>query len=183
MVPTLWLPILLSAVIVFIASAIIHSVLPIHKNDYRRLPEEERVRDAIRAAGATPGRIYHFPYTSHKEMKSPEMVEKFKRGPVGMLTVVPSGPPTKKYLGQWFLYCVVIGIFVAYVTGRTRGPGTQYLEIFRVAGPTAFLGYAAAPIHDSIYKGRPWDVTLKHVFDGLIYALLTAGTFGWLWPR
>jgi hypothetical protein len=186
MVPitALWLPILLSAVIVFVASSIFHMLLPIHKSDYRKLPEEGRVLDALRAAGVTPGRTYHFPYTTHKEMKSPEAVERFKRGPVGLLTVIPSGPPAMgKYLGQWFLYCVVIGVFVAYLTGRTLNPGTPYLEVFRVAGTTAFLGYAVAQIQDSIWKGQSWSVTLKHVFDGLIYGLLTAGTFGWLWPR
>jgi len=186
MVPitALWFPILLSAVIVFVASSVIHMVLPIHKSDYRKLPEEDRVLDALRAAGVTPGSVYHFPHTTHKEMKSPEAVERFKRGPVGLLTVIPSGPPAMgKFLGQWFLYCVVIGVFVAYLTGRTLSPGTRYLEVFRVAGTTAFLGYAAAQIQDSIWKGQTWSVTFKHVFDGLIYGLLTAGTFGWLWPR
>jgi len=186
MVPitALWLPILLSAVIVFVASSIIHMVLPIHKSDYRKLPEEDRVLDTLRAAGVTPGPVYHFPHTTHKEMKSPEAVERFKRGPVGLLTVIPSGPPAMgKFLGQWFLYCAVIGVFVAYLTGRTLIPGTRYLEVFRVAGTTAFLGYAAAQIQDSIWKGQSWSVTFKHVFDGLIYGLLTAGTFGWLWPR
>jgi hypothetical protein len=161
-----------------------HMVLPIHKSDYRKLPEEDRVLDTLRAAGVTPGRTYHFPYCTHKDMKSPEAVERFKRGPVGLLTVIPSGPPAMgKYLGQWFLYCLVIGVFVAYLTGRTLSSGTQYLEVFRVAGTTAFLGYAVAQIQDSIWKGQSWGVTLKHVFDGLIYGLLTAGTFGWLWPR
>jgi hypothetical protein len=186
MVPisALWLPILLSAVIVFVASSIIHMVLPMHKSDYRKLPDEGRVLDALRAAGVTPGPAYHFPHTTHKEMKSPEVVEKFKRGPVGLLTVIRSGPPAMgKFLGQWFLYCVVISIFSAYLTGRTRAAGTHYLEVFRVAGTTAFLGYAAAQVQDSIWKGQPWSVTLKHVVDGLIYGLLTAGTFGWLWPR
>ena len=186
MVPitALWLPILLSAVIVFVASSIIHMVLPIHKSDYRKLPEEDRVLDTLRAAGVTLGRTYHFPYCTHKEMKSPEAVEKFKRGPVGLLTLIPNGPPAMgKYLGEWFLYCLLIGVFVAYLTGRTLSPSTQYLEVFRVAGTTAFLGYAVAKIQDSIWKGESWSVTLKHVFDGLIYGLLTAGTFGWLWPR
>jgi len=186
MVPitALWLPILLSAVIVFVASSIIHMALPIHKSDYRKLLEEDKVLDAIRAAGVTPGPVYYFPHTTHREMKSPEAIERFKRGPVGLLTVIPSGPPAMgKYLGQWFVYCVVISVFVAYLTGRTRSPGTAYLEVFRVAGTTAFLGYAAAQIHDAIWKGQTWGVTFKHVFDGLIYALLTAGTFGWLWPK
>ena len=186
MVPitALWLPILISAVIVFVASSIMHMMLPIHKSDYRKLPEEDRVLEAMRSVGVSPGRVYFFPHCSHKEMKSPETIERFKRGPVGLLTVMPSGPPAMgKYLVQWFLYCVVIGIFVAYLTGRTRVPGTPYLEVFRVAGTTAFLGYGAAQIQDSIWKGQSWGVTLKHLIDSLIYALLTAGTFGWLWPK
>jgi hypothetical protein len=186
MVPitALWLPILLSAVIVFVASSILHMVLPFHKSDYRKLPDEEKVVDALRAAGVTPGPVYHFPHTTHQEMKSPEVVEKFKRGPVGLLTLMPSGAPAMgKYLVLWFLNCVVVGIFVAYLTGRTRVSGTQYLEIFRVAGATAFVGYGVGQLQDSIWKGQTWGVTAKHVFDGLIYALLTAGTFGWLWPR
>jgi len=186
MVPltALWLPILVSAVIVFVASSIVHMLLPLHRSDYRKLPEEDKVLDALRAAGVTPGRVYHFPFCTHKDMKSPETAAKFKRGPVGLLTIIASGAPAMgKYLTQWFLYCVLIGVFVAYLTGRTRSAGTEYLEIFRVAGTTAFLGYAAAQIQDSIWKGQTWGVSFKHVFDGLIYALLTAGTFGWLWPR
>jgi hypothetical protein len=186
MVPitALWLPILLSAVIVFIASSIIHMALPIHKSDYRKLPEEDKVLEALRAAGVTPGRAYHFPFCTHKEMKSPEVVEKFKRGPIGLLTVIPSRVPAmRKFLGQWFLYCVVVSFFTACLTGRTRPAGAEYLEVFRVAGTTAFLAYSGAIAQDSIWKGQTWGVTLKHVVDGLIYGLLTAGTFGWLWPK
>jgi nucleoside recognition membrane protein YjiH len=183
-IAALWLPILLSAVIVFVASSIIHMLLPLHKSDYRKLPEEEKVQEALRSAGVTPGRVYFFPHCSHREMKSPATVEKFKRGPVGHLTIIPSAPPALgKFLAQWFLYCIVVGVFVAYVTGRTRLPGTNYLEVFRIAGTTAFLGYSIALIQESIWKGQTWGVTFKHIIDGLIYALLTAGTFGWLWPR
>jgi hypothetical protein len=186
MVPiaALWLPILLSAVIVFVASSILHMVLPLHKNDYRKLPEEDKVMDALRSAGVTPGRVYHFPHCTHKEMKTPEATEKFKRGPVGLLTVIPSGAPSMgKYLGQWFAYCLLVSYVVAYLTGRTLGPGMNYLVVFRVAGTVGFLAYGVGQIQDSIWKGQDWGVTLKHVADGLIYGLLTAGTFGWLWPR
>jgi hypothetical protein len=186
MVPisALWMPILLSAVIVFVASSILHMVLPYHKSDYRKLPDEDRVVDALRAAGVTPGPVYHFPHTTHKDMKSPEVVEKFKRGPVGLLTVIPSGPPAMgKYLGLWFVYCVVVSVLVAIVAGTTLRPGTSYLLVFHLTGLAAFLAYGVGQLQDSIWKGQTWGVTFKHVVDGLIYALLTAGTFGWLWPR
>jgi hypothetical protein len=183
-ITALWLPILLSAVIVFVVSSLIHMILPLHKNDYRKLPDEEKVMDALRSAGVTPGRMYIFPYTTHKEMKLPEAREKFKRGPIGGITIRPTGVPgMAKFLIQWFLYCIVVGIFVAYLTGRTRAAGAPYLEVFRVAGASAFLAYSVALIQDAIWKGEDWGVTFKHVVDGFIFALVTAGTFSWLWPK
>ena len=186
MVPihALWLPILLSAVIVFIASSILHMVIPLHKSDYRQLPDEEKVSDVLRSASVTPGPVYAFPHCTMKDMKSPATIEKFKRGPVGFLTIRPSGPPAiGKNLVQWFVFSLVVSVFVAYITGRTRTPGTDYLEVFRVAGCTGFMAYGLGQFMDSIWKGQTWGVTIKHVIDGLIYGLLTAGTFGWLWPR
>jgi hypothetical protein len=186
MVPlsALWLPIVLSAVIVFVASSIIHMVLPIHKSDYRKLPDEEKVLDTLRAVGITPGRTYHFPHCTHQDMKSPEMTEKFRRGPIGLMNVMSSGPPAMgKFLGLWFVYCIVIAFFVAYLTGHVLPPGTPYLEVFRVVGTAAFLGYGLGHLQDSIWKAQTWGVTIKHVIDGLIFGLLTAGTFGWLWPK
>lgn len=179
----LWLPILLSAVIVFVASSILHMVLPYHHGDYKRLPDEEKVREAMRSAGVQSG-LYMFPFCTHKDMKSPESVAKFTQGPVGMVTVIPSGPPSMaKYLVMWFVYCLVIGFFVAYLTGHTVTRGSGYLAVFRVAGTAAFMAYGLGLLSNGIWKHLPWPMTFKEVFDGLIYGLLTAGTFGWLWPR
>jgi len=179
----LWLSIVLSAVIVFVASSIMHMLLPYHKSDYRQLPDEDKLLAVLRGAGLKPG-LYHFPYCSHKDMKSPAVMEKFKQGPVGMLTLFPSGPPAMpKFLGMWFAYCLVIGFFVAYLTGRTVAPGANYLAVFRVAGTAAFLAYGLGNLSNGIWKGQPWGVTLKEVIDGLVYALLTAGTFACFWPR
>jgi hypothetical protein len=179
----LWLPILLSAVIVFVASSIMHMVLPYHKGDYRQLPEEDKVVASLRGVGLTRG-LYIFPFCTHKDMKSPAMQEKYKQGPVGMLTVFPSGPPAMpKFLVQWFVYCLVIGFFVAYLAAHTIQPGAHYLAVFRVVGTAAFLAYGLGNLSNGIWKGQPWGMVIKEVFDGLIYGLLTAGTFGWLWPR
>ena len=180
----LWLPIPLSAVIVFFASFIMHMVLSYHKSDYRKLPDEDCVTDAMRSADVTQGPAYFFPYSSFEEMKSASMIEKFKRGPVGLLNVLPSGPPAMgKKLLLWFLYCVVIGIFAAYLSSRTLTAGAAFLPVFRVVGVAALLGYGAAHAQESIWGGRSWVVTFKHLFDSLIYALLTAAIFAWLWPK
>ena len=180
----LWIPILVSAVIVFVASSVIHMALPYHKSDYRKLPNEDKAMDALRSESLAPG-TYHFPHCGdHKQMNAPEFVDKLKRGPVGLLTIMPTGPINMgKHLGSWFIFCVVISAMTAYLTGRTVAMGAPYLVVFRVAGTAAFLGYGAAHLSDSIWKGQLWSTTFKHVFDGLIYACLTAGTFGWLWPR
>jgi hypothetical protein len=179
----LWLPILLSAVIVFIASSVIHMVLPYHRSDYRPLPDEEKLLSVLRAANLTHG-LYHFPFCTHKDMKSEAVQAKFKQGPVGLLTVFPSGPVNmSKFLGLWFVYCLLIGFFVAYLAGHTVAPGTPYLGVFRVVGTAAFLAYGLSVLSNGIWKGQPWSNVLKEAFDGLVYALLTAGTFGWLWPR
>jgi hypothetical protein len=179
----LLLPMLLAAVIVFVASSIIHMVLKYHQSDYRQLPEEDKILAALRPAGLQKG-LYVFPYSTHKDMKSPSIQEKYKQGPVGMLTVFPSAPPAMpKFLGLWFAYCLLIGLFVAYLTGHTVAPGARYLAVFRVAGTAAFLAYGLGPLVNGIWKGQPWSMVFKEAFDGLVYALLTAGTFGWLWPH
>jgi hypothetical protein len=184
MVPltALWLPILLSAVIVFVASSVMHMLLPYHRSDYQQLPHEDRLRAAMREAGLKRG-LYMFPFATPKEMKSATIIDKFQQGPVGTMTVVPDGPPAMpKYLAMWFVYCLIIGYFVAYLTGRTVAPGANYLVVFRVAGTAAFLAYGLGNLSNGIWKNQPWSVTLKEVVDGLVYGLLTAGCFGWLWP-
>jgi hypothetical protein len=186
MVPlmALWVPILLSAVIVFVASSILHMVLPFHAGDLRRVPKEDEVMERLRAFNIPPG-DYGMPRAgSMKDMNSPEFVEKMKRGPVVFMTVVPNGPPSMaRSLALWFLYSVVVGIFAAYITGRALGPGAHYLQVFRFAGATAFIGYSLALAQHSIWYHRNWGTTIRSMIDGLVYGLLTAGTFGWLWPR
>ncbi len=181
---SLWLPILLSSVFVFIVSSLIHMALPWHKGDYAQVPDEGKVLDALRPFGIPPGDYMVPRPSSMKDMGSPEFRDKLNRGPVMVVTVLPNGRPAMgRNLVLWFLYSVVIGVFAAYVAGRALPAGARYLSVFRFAGVTAFLGYALALWQQSIWYRRAWGTTLKGTIDGLIYALLTAGTFGWLWPR
>ncbi len=181
---SLWLPILVSALFVFLVSSVLHMVLTYHRTDYKQLPREVETLEALRAAALAPG-FYFFPYcASPKEMGNPEVQKKFEQGPVGMMTVMPSGVPTMgKQLAIWFGFCLLVGVFAAYLAGRTLAAGTAYLAVFRVAGCTAFLAYGVGQIVESIWHGRPWSNTFRALFDGLVYALVTGGTFGWLWPR
>ncbi len=183
-IPSLWLPILLSAVFVFIASSLVHMVFRYHSNDLKKLPDEEATVDAIRKLNIPEGQ-YIIPHAgSMQAMNSPEFQEKVKKGPRAILTIWPGGNPSMApYLIQWFIYSVVVGIFAAYVAGRALEVGAHYLAVFRFVGVTAFTCYAIANWQESIWYKRAWSVTMKNTLDGLFYALLTAGTFGWLLPR
>ena len=180
---SLWLAMVLSAVIVFIASSILHMVLTYHRSDYTQLPDEDKFLAAVRPANLKRG-LYVFPYCLPKDMKSPAMIEKYKQGPVGFLMIMPSGPPAMpKFLAQWFGFCLLVSFFVAYLAGHTVAEGARYLAVFRVAGTAAFMAYGMGNFVNGIWRGQTWSTVTKEVIDGLIYALLTAGVFGWLWPR
>ena len=183
-VTSLLIPIALSAVFVFIASSIIHMATPWHKNDMQKLPDEPGVMNALRPFTLAPGN-YGFPRPdSMKDMQSPEFKEKFRKGPVGFLTVRPSGEVGMgANLVQWFIFSLVVSLFAGYIAGVAFGPGTEYLRIQQVAGCVAFVGYSLAQIPESIWWGRRWSSTIRSMLDGLLYGLLTGGTFGWLWPR
>jgi hypothetical protein len=180
----LWMPILLSAVIVFVASSAIHMMLPWHKSDYAKMPNEDKVMEALRPLAIPPGDYMVPRPASMQDMKSKEFLDRVSKGPVMIVTMMPNGMMGMgKSLAGWFLYSVVISFFAAYVTGRALHPGSDYLHVFRFVGVTAFLGYSGALWQMTIWYHRSVSTTFKSTVDGLIYALLTAGTFGWLWPR
>ena len=180
---SLWLPILLSAVIVFVVSSIVHMAMPWHKNDYARMPDEERVRAALRPFAIPPGDYMVPRPATREELRTQEFVARVNEGPNLVVTVLPNGPLAwGRNLAMWFVYLVVVAVFAGYVAGRALPPGTHYLVVFRFVGTTAFIGYALALWQMSIWYRRSWSTTVKATIDGLIYALLVAGTFGWLWP-
>jgi hypothetical protein len=180
----LWLPIVLSAVLVFIVSSLLHMVLPWHKNDFVRLTNQDAVMDAVRGLNLAPG-DYMVPHpTSREDLRSPEFAEKMRRGPRMTFTILPVGAFSMgRPLVLWFVYDLVVSLFAGYVASRANAPGTSYLQVFRFAGVTAFLAYSLALWQSVIWYGRSVSTTVKLTVDGLLFAFVTAGTFGWLWPR
>jgi len=182
---SLWMPVLAAAVLVFAASSVIHMLLGYHRNDYRAIPQEDQIQLALSPFDIPPG-DYMLPCAgSMDEMNAPEFKAKVERGPVALMTVME---PASVYnmgpqLAQWFVYLVMVGVVTAYVAGRTVGPGAEYLTVFRLTGTVAFACYAMSLPQGSIWYKRSWGSTARSMFDGLVYALLTAGAFGWLWPE
>ena len=178
----LWLPIVVAAVGVFVASSLIHMIFKWHNSDYRKLPNEDDVRKVVGGSNA-PGQ-YFIPYcTDPSEFKKPEVVQKFVDGPVAMLVVRPSGPPTMgMQLGLWFAFNIVIAICAAYLAAKSIPAGASAGQIARVVCTVTFLAYAGGSVTGSIWMGKPWASTAKEVLDALIYGVVSALAFAWLWP-
>lgn len=179
----LLIPIAVTSVLGFLASFLLWAVLPWHKKDYGPLPDEDELVAVMRAQSLAHGE-YVFPHCSGPdEYKNPELLAKFKAGPVGQITVRRPGLPNMGLnMGLTFLHFVVVTTLIAYVTGRALPAGTAYLEVFRIVGTIAILAYSASSIPNAIWFGRPWGNQLRDVLDGVVYGLLTAGAFAWLWP-
>ena len=181
---SLWLPILLSAVAVFIVSSVVHMVLPHHRTDFGKLPAEDETMRALAQGQTAPG-TYMFPYAgSMAAMKDPAWVEKRTRGPAGIVTIMPPGVPRmSKNLIQWFIYSIVVSLFAAYIASRAQPPGAPSGGVLRFAAATAFFCYGVGIAHESVWFSRRWSVTFKYLFDALLYAFATGFVFVWLWPK
>ena len=180
---SLWIPVIVSAVVVFVASSILHMALKYHQADYKSLPNEGAVREALAKGSPAPG-IYFTPYCADmKQMKEPAIKEKFEKGPVAMLTIYPKGAPMMpKLLALWFAFNVFVSFVAAYVARHTLHPGDDGMLVMRITGTVAFATYALSHMSDSIWKGQPWSNTVRAIVDGAVYALLTGLTFRLLWP-
>jgi hypothetical protein len=180
----LWLPILLSAVLVFVASSLIHMFSPWHKSDYTKLPNEEQAMAAIRPLNIPAGDYLIPRPAAMAEMKSPEFVEKVRLGPNWIVTVMENGPRSMATpMVSWFVYLIVVAAFVACLAQMALPAGAEYMAVFRYVAPATFLAHAAGLWPQSIWYHRRVSTTIKMTVDALIYGLLTAGVFGWLWPR
>ncbi len=180
----LWLAVLVATVLVFLASSLIHMVLPWHKSDYPRSPREDAVLDALRPLALPPGDYFMPRASSGAEMKAPEFVEKMNRGPVVLMTVMPSGPMMMRgTFVQWFVFLAVVSALVGWVGCLMLPPASPSALVFKLTFATAFLAHGAAIWPLSIWYRRAWSLTIKGTVDAAIYAVITAATFVWLWPH
>jgi len=182
-VTALLLPALLSAVLVFVVSSIVHMATPWHAGDFNRLPNEDAVLAALRPFALAPGQYVGPRPSGMKDMGSPEFQEKLKLGPRVMMTVMPAGSGMGAQMASWFVYSFIVALFAGYVTSKAIRVGADYKVVFKFVAAIAFAANSMGLWQMSIWYRRPWRVTLKSTIDGVIYACLAAGAFGWLWPR
>lgn len=179
----LLIPILASTVTIFFASFLFWALLAWHNSDWEHVPDEENARKVLKALNLPPGQYFVPNCSTNKERQSEEFINKIKEGPNMMFTVKPDELPNMgKMMGGWILYVFFVCLAAAYISTRTLPAGADYLTVFQIAGGVGAFSFCMALIPQSIWWGRSWKATIKEVVDGLVYALILGGFFGWLWP-
>jgi len=180
---SLWLAILLSAVVVFVISSLIHMFLKWHSNDYKTFSNEDAIRDVIRSGGAVPGRYVIPACKEMKDMAREAMVKKYNEGPIGHITLLPNGQPKMgKYLGMWFVLCLLVSAIAAYITMHLVPLDAAWSHrAAKAVGAISFIAYGFGTLQESIWVGRPWGQSVKYLIDAALYAAGTAAVFCWQW--
>lgn len=179
----LWMPIVLGTALAWVASGLIHMLFKYHNSDYQSLSNEDEVMDAVRRGSPGLG-IHHFPHCPDMaDMKNEAMQQKFIQGPVAFLTIFPKGLPNMgKLMVQQISFFLAGCVLIAYSATLVLTSGADYMTVFRFVSTVSFLAFGWALIPMSIWFGHLWSTTAKYLLDALIYALVVAGTFAWLWP-
>jgi hypothetical protein len=180
----LWLPIVVAAIGVFVASSLIHMVFKWHASDYRAFPNEDEVAAAIRNGKPSPGQyvIPHCP--GMKDMASEAMQARFREGPVGWITLRPNGQPSMgSSLGAWFVFNLLVAAASAAIALQVYGLGADHRAAAHLGALVTLATYIGGSIQNGIWMGKPWGAVAKDIVDGLIFAIVTACAFAWLWPN
>ena len=179
---SLWLPILVAAIVVFVASFLAWMVLPHHKPDFKGLRDEDDFLSSLRARKPEAGQ-YAFPFCDdYSKLKDPEYKKKYEAGPHGMMLVWPGPPNMAKALALTFVFYLVVGFCVGYLGAFSLERGAGFMEVFRVTGAAAIFVYTLGFIPNAIWFGRTLRSVVMDVIDCVIYGILTGLIFSWMWP-
>jgi hypothetical protein len=177
----LWLPILVSAAAVWIASAMAWMALPHHTADHRGLPDEKAFADALAKLNIALGN-YGFPHCAdRKQMKDADFCKRWEQGPRGLLSLWGPMNMGRNMVLTLFVY-LVVSFVIAYLGSVVLPRGSSFAHVFRVLGTAGILSYAFAFIPNNIWFGVYGRTIVMNVLDGIAYGLITGLIFAWLWP-
>lgn len=178
----LWLPILVSSVVVFFASFLAWVVLPHHKPEIKKLEDEDGFLAMLKSADVPAG-SYMFPMcTGGKEMKDPAYLKKLEEFPCGMLNVWQKPRPMQVCLLGSFVTYLLIAVFVAYLAHFAFERGEAFMTIFRFTSAAAIAAHVLGTIPGGVWFGVQVRSMVTCAIDGIVFGLLTGLTFAWMWP-
>jgi hypothetical protein len=178
---SLWLPIIVVPIVLFFASFLAWAILPHHKPDWKKWPDEDALLKAVRESGAEPG-LYLFPNIPECDMKNPDNQKLYARGPWGVVSVWPSKPNMGRNMALTVLYFFVVTFFIAYLASVALPAGASFARVLQVVGTAGLLAYCAGGILQEIWFTVPLRAKVMNLLDGISYGLITAVLFGLLWP-
>ena len=176
---SLWLPIIVSGVALFFASFVAWMLLPHHKGEWQKLPDEEGIMAALRKFNIPPGQ-YNFPHACNpEEMKSDDYKRRKEAGPGGFITVWATWPSMGINMLCTVLFFTIVNFVIAYLAGVALKPNANFMNVFRFVGTAGILTYGSANILNGIWFGRKM---VADICDGIVYGLITGLIFAALWP-
>jgi hypothetical protein len=177
----LWLPILISAGVVWVASAVIWMAMPHHKDDFDTLPNETEFINTIKGWGIPPGN-YGFPNFRDCKRDDPEMKKKLEEGPLGILNVWPPQKGMGMNMMLSFLVYLIVSLLIGYLGWEALGPAKTFAKVFQIIGTAGVLSYSFAFIPSGIWFCQKRKALMMNVLDGIVLGLLTGLIFASLWP-
>jgi hypothetical protein len=178
MLLSLALPIVLSAVALFFASFLSWMVLQLHKDDWKKIEDEDKFLGGVAGCNLPEG-SYMFPgCKSQADTKSEEYRRKYDAGPRGVMTILPKVNMGKN-LGMTMAYFLVVSFLLAYLGTIALKPGDGFLQVFRFISTAAFMTFLAAMVQHAIWF-RPRIV--GHVIESVAYTAITGAIFAAMWP-
>ena len=179
----LWLPILLSAAVVWIVSTIFGMPFLHHKNDFIGLPDEDAFMDSLRKSGIKPGN-YLFPdFRSPAAMKSEKVSKALEAGPVGHLSVWQPPLTMGGKLAATFIVYLVVSLLIAYLASVTLPKTAEFAKVFQVVGTAGILAYSFSFIPNAIWFGAYKRTIVASIIDGIVCGAITGAIFAWRWPH
>jgi len=174
----LWLPIVVTAVVLFFASFVAWMILPHHFGDRSKLDKENEFMDHLRDLNVQPGN-YLFPYAaSGKEMGSQEHQKRYAKGPRGTINIY-SMPNTGANLFCTLLFFLVTATIIGYVAWEALegwDPAkVTFLKVFQIVGAVGVLTYSSAGILNGIWFKKK---LVTDIVDGIVYGIITGLIFG-----
>ena len=174
----LWLPIILSAVALWVASSVFWTALPHHNQDFDPLPDEDAMMKSVTQLEIPPGR-YLFPYPYHPGADRKALMEKYTQGPRGSL-VTWDMPNMGKNLGLTFVYFLLISAVTAYVAWAAIGgqEALTFSKVLQIVGGIGVLVFCSSGQLHAIWFPRRM---IMEFVDGIAYGLIIGLIFASLW--
>ncbi len=176
---SLWLPILCSGLATHIASTLAWVVLPHHKPEWTKLPDEDGLLDWLNSR-STPAGQYIFPFHLGEDGKpSAEQEQKARDGCRGMLVLWPEPPNMGVNIGLTLAFFMVAAFTIGYLASLALAPGASFMDVLQLVGTAGLLTHCAAKFPNVFWFRRKVAMDLV---DGVAYALITGVIFAVMWP-